>query len=46
MNTELATILSENPRYKSAYYEFLEIHKNNNGKDNTKEELEIFADHY
>ena len=46
MNKELATILSENPRYKSAYYEFLDIHKNNYGKDNTKEELEAFEEYY
>ena len=46
MNIELAAILSENPRYKSAYYEFLEIHKNNYGKDSTKEELEIFEEYY
>lgn len=46
MNNELATIFSENPRYKAAYYEFLEINKNNYGKDSTKEQLEIFEECY
>lgn len=37
MNSELSMILSETPSYKSAYYEFLEMHKNNYGKNSTKE---------
>lgn len=46
MNSELSMILSENPGYKSAYYQFLEIHKNNYGKNSTKEQLEEFEEYY
>jgi len=42
MNTELATILSQNPRYAAAYHEFLEAYKNGYGKNSTEEELEEF----
>ena len=42
MNTELATILSQNPRYAAAYHEFLEAYKNGYGKNNTEEELVEF----
>ena len=42
MNTELATILSQNPRYADAYNEFLEEHKNGYGKNSTEEELAEF----
>lgn len=44
MNNRLQTILSENPQYKSAYYDFLELHKNNHGKDDTQEQLEEFEE--
>ncbi len=42
MNTELATCLSQNPRYAAAYHEFLEAYKNGYGKNSTEEELEEF----
>lgn len=42
MNTELATILSQNPRYAAAYAEFFESYKNGYGKNSTEEELEEF----
>lgn len=43
MNTELATILSQNPRYATAYNEFLESHKNGYGINSTEEELATFV---
>ncbi len=46
MNEELLKILEENPVYKNAYYEFLEIHKNNQGKDSTKEQLAEFEKYF
>lgn len=46
MNNQLLTILFENLRYKSAYYEFLEMHKNNHGKDDTKEQLKEFEEYF
>ena len=42
MNTELATILSENPHFATAYHEFLESHKNGYGKNSTPEEMATF----
>ena len=44
MNEQLSIILSENPRYKEAYYGFLEIHKKNRG--GTTEELSEFEKLY
>ncbi len=44
MNDELKRILSENSQYEAAYYEFLEIHKNNNGKNHTEEQLAVFEE--
>lgn len=44
MNEPLSTILSENSRYKKAYYGFLEIHKKNRG--GTPEELAEFEKFY
>lgn len=46
MNTELATILSENPRYAAAYNEYMELHKNGYGKNSTPEELATFEDFF
>ncbi len=46
MNNELMTILSNNTRYKSAYYEFLEMHKNNHGKNDTPEQLAAFEEYF
>lgn len=46
MNNQLLNILSENPQYKSAYYEFLDMHKNNYGKNDTQEQLEEFEELY
>ena len=42
MNTELAKIFSQNPRYETAYTEFLELYKNGYGKNSTEEELAEF----
>lgn len=44
MDEQLSTILSENPRYKEAYYSFLEVHKKNRG--GTTEELSEFEKLY
>ena len=44
MNEQLLAILSENPQYKEAYYDFLEIHKKNRG--GTSEELAEFEKNY
>ena len=44
MNDQLPAILSENPRYKEAYYGFLEIHKKNRG--GTPKELSEFEKYY
>ena len=44
MNDQLLAILSENSRYKEAYYGFLEIHKKNRG--GTPEELAEFEKFY
>lgn len=46
MNTELMTILSNNTCYKAAYYEFLEMHKNKNGKNDTPEQLAEFEEYF
>jgi len=46
MNTELETILSENPRYAAAYNEYMEIHKNGYGKNSTPEELATFEEFF
>ena len=46
MNTELATILSENPHYAVAYDEFMESHKNGYGKNSTPEELATFEEFF
>lgn len=46
MNNELMTILSENPRYKEAYYEFLEMHKNGHGKNDTPEQSAAFEEYF
>lgn len=44
MNEQLLAILSENSRYKEAYYGFLEIHKKNRG--GTPEELAEFEKNF
>ncbi len=46
MNSELMAIFWDNPRYKEAYDEFLEMHKNGHGKDNTPEQLEEFENFF
>lgn len=46
MNTELASILSKNPRYAAAYNDFLESHKNSYGKNSTPEELITFEEFF
>ena len=42
MDTELAKVFSQNPRYETAYTEFLESYKNGYGKNSTEEELAEF----
>lgn len=42
MNTELAQVFSQNPRYETAYTEFLESYKNGYGKNSTEEEQAEF----
>ena len=42
MNTELAKVFSQNPRYATAYAEFFESYKNGYGKNSTEEELAEF----
>ena len=44
MNSELLEIFYENPRYKEAYYSFLELHKEKHG--GTPEELAEFEENY
>ncbi len=46
MTTELQQIFTENPHYKAAYDEFLELHKNGYGKNSTPEELVTFEGYY
>ena len=46
MNEKLFEILESNPIYKNAYYDFLEIHKNNQGKSSTEEQLAEFEKHF
>lgn len=46
MNTELATVLSGNPRYAAAYNEYMELHKNGYGKNSTPEELANFEEFF
>ena len=46
MNESLFEILDANPIYKNAYYDFLEIHKNNHGKDSTEEQLAEFEKYF
>lgn len=46
MIEKLQTLFKENPSYKEAYYEFLELHKNNYGKNDTEEELALFEQYF
>lgn len=46
MTTELQQIFTDNPHYKAAYDEFLELHKNGYGKNSTPEELATFEGYY
>lgn len=46
MNSELMAIFSDNPRYKEAYDEFLDMHKNGYGKNDTPEQLEEFENFF
>ncbi|MBQ9764981.1 MAG: GNAT family N-acetyltransferase [Lachnospiraceae bacterium] len=46
MNSELEIVLSNNTRYKEAYYEFIEMHKNGHGKNDTPEQLAEFEKWY
>lgn len=46
MNSELMKILADNPRYKEAYDEFLEIHKNGYGKNGTPEQAVVFEEYF
>lgn len=46
MNDELLAVFAENPRYKEAYSEFLELHRNGHGKGNTEEQLAAFEECY
>ena len=46
MNEKLYEIFESNPIYKNAYYDFLEIHKNNHGKDSTEEQLAEFEKYF
>ena len=46
MNSELMAIFSDNPRYKEAYDEFLDMHKNGYGKNDTPEQLAEFEEYF
>ena len=46
MNNELMTIFSDNSRYKEAYDEFLDMHKNGHGKNVTPEQLSAFEEYF
>ena len=46
MTTELQQIFTDDPHYKAAYDEFLELHKNGYGKNSTTEELATFEGYY
>lgn len=45
-NEELLRVFAENPRYKEAYYDFLEIHKKNRGSQSTVEQLAEFENYF
>lgn len=45
-NEELLRVFAENPRYKEAYYGFLEIHKKNRGSQSTAEQLAEFENYF
>lgn len=45
-NQELFELFNENPRYKEAYDEFLEIHKRNKGSQSTAEQLAEFETYF